>query len=451
MQFNNDSFFKIYDSIKLSILRDKSNHLDHQYHYGCMYLCASILKVDTTHWEKKIISQIPFLEKWGTSSFVKESLNLSRQHTGVDSSFLLNKFNDKSVQKKYHALDYLYLDYFNNNDWEGVIREIKYCNNSGILFDTYIGEDRSKDLVYHCRNLEILLNLNVTKSEEGKYILSKSASLIMDLLRLGTFSLFFGRSANSSYGMSSLYLVLSVLRFDTDEKEQERVHYLRLIEEKLVDMVSKSRGFDLNLSRGRAGSDSYMYPPVYSAFALSRILLAKFGRYERHTISYIKSELSGYFEVVKLCDGIDIIYNGVLGNKSAIFPSDFRYKSGIALAYLKNGKEHALLPYLTLEFSPMDGYIRKQISLRANGIFARLFDILNAYNILNRIETFSISSLSCSINDRELRGGLLPRKLKLALVPSDLKEVLLVGSLHLFSLSLPTATGKERFQVVLYR
>lgn len=447
MQFDIDKLSKIYEGLKLEILKDNSIHLEHQYHYGCMYLSSSILGVDNSIWSERITSQIPVIEKWGTSSFVKESLNLSEQYAGVDSSTLLSKFSVGNEQKKYHALDYLYLEYFNRGDCTGIVREIKHCNQSGILFDTYIGDDGSKDLVYHCRNLEILLNLGVIKSDKGKEIISRSVSLIMDLLRLGSFSLFFGRSANSSYGVSSLYLILSVVRFDAEKMERERNHYLSLIEDKLFEMLSINQGFDLNFSGGRAGSDSYMYQAVYSSFALSRILLAKFGRYERQTVSYLESDLSGYFDIVKLSSDITLIYNGALGNKSAIFPSDFRYKNGVALAYLKKGKEHTLVPYFTFEFSPMDGYFRKQISLRVNGILARLFKVLNSRNILNLTEPCSNVFHSRQVSRAKPRNRASMRKLSLALVPADLKEALPIFSLRLFPVSLPTATGNERFYV----
>ncbi|XDF77802.1 hypothetical protein AAFX60_000780 [Aliivibrio fischeri] len=447
-----DNFEKFYYEIKDLILKDFTNKLDHQYHYGCMYLSASLLGKSPMIWRERIIEQIDTAYELGTLDFIEESIVLSMQYSDKQDRELLQFIRDKRKNckpREYHALDYEYLEKFNANKTQELLNAVKCCKESGLLYDTFDGVQGSKDLVYHCRNLEILIKSNLILDEKGLEIISKAVSLIMKLFEVGTTALFFGRSQNSSYGLGSLYFILKSVCFENKEHQDKLELYRKRLESKIQSSYIENCGFRMNFSSGRSGADSYMYRNVYSSFLLSRLLLSSKIKQNSITLTLRDVSFNKYFQVKKVLN-LKFVINNNEGNFSPIFPNDIRYGSNALVSYLKNGFEYSPIPFFTFPYSPLDKLFTRKTRLIANSMIYRLLSMFYKLNVFSSVSLEDIREAKKVMVTDEGAYLVSYRRINLGIVPSNLLDVIKSEYLNIVGFKLPTSTGMEKFRVIIY-
>lgn len=447
-----DDLEKVYAEIESAILYKPSKRLEHQYHYGCMYLSACLLGESPRVWREYIINQLDIAHEFGTLGFIEESIVLAMQYTDCQDKALLKMVRDKNRNSSptvYHALDYRYLDYFNANRTQELLNSVKFCESSGLLYDTFDGSKGSKDLVYHCRNLEILIKSDIIYDAKGREIISRALSLVIKLLDEGTASLFFGRSQNSSYGLGSLYFILNSICFEDNESQAKLEVYKDSLLGKIRSIHTDKCGFRTNLSYGRSGCDSYMYSYVYSSFLLSRLLLSNRVKNNPVTCTVKDIALERYFRIKKVAD-ITLVINSGEGNNSPIFPDDIRYCPSALVSYVKNGREYSPTPFLTLPYSPLDSIFTRKLILVVNSQIYRLLSKFQHLNVFNAIDLEGING--CKRVSTGSRGVYLKncRRLNFGIAPTRLLEVIKSNYFSVAAFKLPTSTGMEKFSVIVY-
>jgi len=455
---------KVYYKLNLKLNDSNSRDIEHQYHYGCLLLCSILLDEPPEKWFHLIDQQVDSLLKYGTSDFVLESILLCKSiskfsHPELSEIEARIKTSAHYKCPKYHAVDYKYLYYINNGEYDDLKNSISYDFESGLLFDSLGREGQGiPDLVYHCRNIEILLKTPLYDDENVRMILNRAISLTIKLLDEGSLGLFFGRSQNSAYGIGSLYYILSSIN-SSEQLLQDKINrHVRKIESIIFDKLIFNDEITLNLAGegSRGGCDTYMYQDVYSSFLLSRILLIKKNKFKKIIYTPYEINFNTFFTLSKISKHESILSLSALSDfQSLMMPNDYRYKKNSLQSYVYNGKEVSLIPYYKVMVKPFDHMAKK--------LWCKVYNHLSSFLFKHSNELFSFYDLKFfTLNIGNEKNDLFHcSKGKLFLSSSFTEGIYIAGvpkvifnlisnrRKKILEINLPTSTGKVPFIITL--
>lgn len=354
---------------KLLFDSEIENELKGQYHYGS-YILTSVL-IYNKEPAVDIINDIEFIfdfleenilnsEVMSSFDFNLESICLAHWYCHDDglknllrvrligfSDFLDSDVSASAVD--YYLLRYFNIRYFNkffsfNFNVEKKIQEVigRVLGSDGVLFDSFSKEKGVPDLVYHCRNLQILQSYISILGEVDFLSVVKNGFQYLSYLTNGDLDIgVYGRSTESVYGYASLLQAISYYQSDNENINYDSV--LNTIVKKFILLESNDIEIAIGGSESnkhRCGYDSYMYPVVYKYFALSRMLMAESNRLSsvsaplklNKSISPLYlDKASGFLRI--MLQNKYMLLNLYGHQDSLIRPNDLRYLPGVPYVY----------------------------------------------------------------------------------------------------------------------
>ncbi|WP_281630272.1 hypothetical protein [Vibrio sp. St2] len=254
------------------------------------------------------------------------------------SDILKNKIKAK-------ATDYYYLRYFNCLYFKEKLGVNISCPNgalnviqatqskSGVLFDSFNGNQGCPDLAYHSRNLQILTSCVVLLDDKSlEPMVHKGFNFILNIASNSGRSAYYGRSADLIYGEASLYMAIKLMFKDQATGFWKRCIH-RFEQSYLAPSCAKLAINPFQIGEdNRDGMDSYVYPMVYELYSLSRIScspdiiqsrsILDIDQEQRPEYTFL-DPISGFLKVKR--EDYEISMN-LLGHQLApIRPNDNRY------------------------------------------------------------------------------------------------------------------------------
>ncbi|RDE22577.1 hypothetical protein DV711_08275 [Motiliproteus coralliicola] len=447
----------IYENLNSSIDSIKGDGLDHQYHYGCLLLSAVLLNKPIEKWLFLIDQQVNSLVKYGTSDFVIESLTIAYEYKKETRILkLIDRIQGSCSYKlpKYAAMDYKYLYFINNGQFDNINKEVFYDKKSGLVFDSVgINGLGVPDLVYHCRNIEILIKADIP---ELKDIINRGVSFILSIISEGSGGLFFGRSQNSAYGYASLYYILCTLEVNDEVLKKKIELHKDDIERILTNYIITGDCVGLNIaaSNGRVACDSYMYQHVYASFFLSRYLLVEKGHFKPFLFKYVDINFENYFQFEAISNDAKLVkLTNSIPYQSKIYPNDHRYKIKLQ-AMITPEREISFVPYFSNAITPFDSPFQKI----KNKIFHKIFSFLYSkfgylYGLFGKRYSINVGDdPSCSFFINEHKIYLRPyvgSSRFFGFIPVKLTDLIGDNMAVLCKFRVPTSTGLELYAVVM--
>ncbi|MFA0308131.1 hypothetical protein AB4543_19765 [Vibrio splendidus] len=406
-----------YNYLMKNINIELPNDYDHQYHYSCLLICAVHFGMnrDITLLLDIIVSQQESCIRNGTYDFVLENVNISLSLTSnmklkhkifEVKCRLEREIESKDVKVNYHALDYKYLSLFNSySNVDDFKRKIYQCASTGCLFDSKSIEGNGiPDLVYHSRNLEILIRTRKTLNLDLDCEISKGINFVYELDKQFGDALFFGRSQFSTYGLGSLYYSLKLSNLSERKLEQS---LLLGKMDKIIDGILDSGRlrWSYRLDKKKYGADKYIYPIVYSCFFLSRVILAR-SELEPMDIKWNSVNIKNLFNTESV-NGCKVVYYSGPEITSKIDVSDTRYVANFPLLSYESELK-SLVPFFLFSYSPNFSISKKIVIKALNALLSRVFRYINFFirysfnskvflfgpeSLLKENETFRIATL----------------------------------------------------------
>ena len=332
-----------------------------QYHIGA-YILASVILNDKSD-DPLIVQKIAELlsnlrnilttdEGVTNADFTLESICLAHYFTEEDhikdllAQFLLEHEICLHAKITAKATDYYLLRYFNvtyynrylgvksipDESTEVVVDGV--LDTTGVLFDTYFEGVGNPDLVYHCRNLQILMSCYVICEDlKMKRIVENALSFIVSFSSVDGRIGYYGRSSDTIYGDSCVIMALA-LALSVDNSAEYR-RFLKRFERIYTDIPNNKIKITEAWTgiNGREGLDSYVYPMVYEIFALSRLCCAYASSRSglNNNVKILKDvnanfkfdQLSGFLKII--AESGEIIINTKGHPKAPIRSNDSRY------------------------------------------------------------------------------------------------------------------------------
>jgi hypothetical protein len=258
----------------------------------------------------------------------------------------------------------------------------------GLLFDTIAQSGAGvPDLVYHCRNLEILLSTRRFAEDEAlDDLIEQGVGALVALASPDGDAGYYGRSMGSVYGTAAALLALT-LADKLGFGERQAVGDARAaLRERLLSVHFDAGRNSFNLTpyandRGRPAFDTYMYVSVYVSFALSRLALAEDELPEAPTasgsdgaaVTDVRTLGDGCFAILR-CGEARAVLNYRGHQDSPLRPRDPRYVPG-ALLSADDGRA-SLLPHIPIflgaasvpgELPPRVARLRARLRARREG------------------------------------------------------------------------------------
>ena len=376
------------------------NEIKDEYQYGNYILFSTLLRNRGLQNNLHINKIMKYLRTYDFQKPVYNEFNLeslviaykiSKSNKLLETIKTLKNTSDNNFVK-YHAFDFTLSKNFNEN-FRSSISPIRkdykisknkvsnYFGKDGSIFDTYTSSGIGiPDLVYHCRNLEILSSNiywngsldNVDKVINGFDFVMK---LLCDDGNLG----YYGRSNDSVYGISSLLLSFSYgMQIFVDQSTIFKKFYKKIYENIYNNYLDHQRGsfniYPSSKDTKMCYTDPYIHYSVYNYFAFSRILLSdyvvknetKFFLKKKH---YFQTALqkkyvfknSGF---IKINSKFETVFNFKGHYDSEMIKDDYRYPALSLIRLVYNGKNQ--IPLLSSSYNPYQNkYAKKNFLSRA--------------------------------------------------------------------------------------
>ena len=444
--------------------------LQHQYHWGCLLIAAVTLEQDDA-----VAQLLDLIEQdklayatFGTVDFTLESLTLvQRFYRHRDATVnariaeLIDALALMGSDKTYFALDYQYLHAFNQpiSVSELLASLVAIDERSGLLFDSFDKQGKGiPDLVYHCRNLEILIKAKqFEQSACLDLAINKAVSVLFELLAQGSLALFFGRSQHSLYGLGCLFYILNSIEFSSESLNNARDSYINKLSKMIaVIMQDAQLRTNLNSLNTRDGADQYMFPEVYSSFLLSRVCLAV-NRPNKIAVTIAKIDVSQYFAFRPIAVKQLVITTCDETFTSLMMPNDYRYQANTMQVVIADGDEISLIPFKTIAVTPYVSTLQKLKARVLNRLYSKL--LRHDKFVLPLAKSgFSAANKRLHVTDYVFQFCSTEASVKPALAGFYLiclPDVLLAnmqGSIwRLASFHLPTPTGKLKYTLFIFK
>lgn len=202
--------------------------------------------------------------------------------------FILNNLHYLELKVDANAVDFYLLRYFNSlyvSSKLGIKVNIpcmvidvitRLRSSSGILFDTYHGEQGIPDLSYHCRNLQILTNcFKIAGDNSLNLLLEKAFTITKRIMSPDGRICFYGRTPDLIYGNVALLNAITLMFGKSSFEEwNEFFNYFSCSFINNKSSYLRISPCSDNDEKKRLGFDSYVYPVVYKWFALSKLFCA---------------------------------------------------------------------------------------------------------------------------------------------------------------------------------
>lgn len=245
--------------------------------------------------------------------------------------------------KNQHSLSFIKKKINNYFGKDGIIYDSKNNNNIGI-----------PDLVYHCRNLELLTadvfwNNNLTFLNQVKSAFEFILNLMCDDGYFG----YYGRSNDSLYGISSLLTSFSyaTLLFP-NEKNLFKDKY-DLVKEILISDYFDSKNncffvFPNSTNKKILFTDDYIHVLVYNYFAFSRYLLSSHIVNNARLYKFQNEELKINFNIKK--KNIVVFDDSCFVKLNSKIQAVFNYRGHYDSSFIKNDNRYSPLSLIRLVY-----------------------------------------------------------------------------------------------------